>query len=102
MRITKGLYLAYWPNGSFSVVCFTSRATIADLFAELDAFGDPFDARVVRFCGDVAIDFEAAQRRGRRVVRKSLSDRGRVKRVVFPRNILAMVYGLKQEACDGR
>lgn len=90
--IRRGLYLAYWPNGSFSVVNYKKSARMSDLFFDLDAFGNPYDAMVVFFCDEVAIDFYVTERRGRSVIEKTLSDRGNVKWIRFPSGIAEFGY----------
>lgn len=91
-QIKRGLYLAYWPNGTYSVVYYHSAALLSDLFHDLDAFGNPFDAKVVRFPADAAIDFGVEERRGRHVIGKAIADRDGVTRVKFPSDIHSSLY----------
>ena len=98
--VPKGLYLVCWPNGSFSVLYFKTKVRIEDLFFEIDAFGNPLDARIVHFNGEVGIDFNVTKRRGRYVISKELTDRSRVRRIVFPDDVQRFVYA-SMEATDG-
>lgn len=94
--------MAYWPNRSFSVVHYKRNARISDLFRDLDAFGNPFDAKIIFCCDEVAIDFEAVEVSGKLAVKKSMSDRGKTQWIRFPSNIADLSLLVDVGANDGR
>jgi hypothetical protein len=105
--IKRGLYLAYWPNRTFTVAYFCRQATLADLFSELDSFGDPFSAKVVQLspgsqlCHSFAIDFDFCEVDGRQRVKKEFSDRPVARRVKFPADMLQQIYGAAESCGHG-
>lgn len=54
-------YLVGWPNGTWSVLGFSSKPSDDELTFSIDAIGDPSIASVFRVkrdgCGDFAFDF---------------------------------------------
>ena len=52
---TVTIYLAVWPNGTFSVVVAEDRNEAED---ELDRLGAPSSARIIEYEGPLLIDYE--------------------------------------------
>lgn len=88
--VKKGLYLVFWPNKTYSVIYYKKSVSIVDLFWDVDCFGDPHCAKILRIDGDVAIDFEAEKHGKRLGVSKNFNDIPKTKWIRFPAGISAM------------
>lgn len=86
--IHRGLYVAIWPDRTISFVYYRRRQQISDLFWDVDAFGNPHEAKVFRASDDCLFDVTAGanEKYGRRVA-VEWAERN-LTRVRFPQNIL--------------